>query len=468
MSDDADTIPLELIDQLVCQKTGQPLTELQRLILVECWQTGKKTYEEIATQNNYSSSYIQQRVAPALWQVISQIVGSKVTKSNYKQTLRKHLQKISDPSTSNDSLAPTTHLSTSTHTAESARLEPTTPSQPAPEQHLEFPTESVPLGSRFYLQRPPYEQRCCQLILQPGALIRIKAPRQMGKTSLMNRIIDSAKDYPAVIINFQQTERTILTNLDQLLRWICANISRQLQLPALLDEYWDQDIGSKMSCTFYLEEYLLENLGTPIILALEESSELFEYESISKDFFSMLRTWHEYTKHQAIWKKLRLILVQSTETYVPLNVNQSPFNVGIEVALQPFTHKQVSTLAERSGLTLDEPTCEQLMSFLSGHPYLIRLALYHLAKGSISWNDLFITARSDEGIFSDHLHRHLWNLQQSSDLCIAFRQVINESSPVRIPQKQGFKLHSMGLVTLIQNQVQISCDLYQQYFSEHL
>ena len=256
--------------------------------------------------------------------------------------------------------------------------------------------------------------------------------------------------------------------MDKLLRWLCANISRQLKLPAVLDEYWDEDIGSKMSCTFYLEEYILDKIDTPIILALEEGSELFEYESISKEFFSMLRTWHEYTKHQEIWQKLRLILVQSTESYVPLNVNQSPFNVGMEVALLPFTHTQVRILGERSGLTFDDSICTQLMSLLAGHPHLIRLAFYHLAQGTINWHDLFTTAGNDEGIFSHHLHRHLWNLQKNADLCIAFRQVLNESGSVKVPQNQGFKLHSMGLVTLNQNQVQISCDLYQQYFSEHL
>jgi hypothetical protein len=36
----------------------------------------------------------------------------------------------------------------------------------------------VPLESVFYVERSPLEADCYKTILQPGALIRIKAPRQ--------------------------------------------------------------------------------------------------------------------------------------------------------------------------------------------------------------------------------------------------------------------------------------------------
>ncbi|MEO0378437.1 MAG: AAA-like domain-containing protein, partial [Cyanobacteria bacterium P01_A01_bin.17] len=333
---------------------------------------------------------------------------------------------------------------------------------------LEFPTESVPIGSPYYIQREPYESHCYQLILQPGALIRIKGPRQIGKTSLTTRIISQAKDYTAIVLNFQQTEQSVLTDLDKLLRWLCANISRQLKLSQALNDVWDEDIGSKMSCTIYLEEYILAEVDTPIVLMFEESSQLFEHNNVAKDFFSMLRTWHEYTKHDEAWQKLRLILVQSTEIYIQLDTNQSPFNVGFEVALTSFSADQVATLAERCGLSLDQSRLEQVMSLLGGHPYLVRLAFYYLANGSIGWDDLLRTASTDEGIFKHHLQRHLRQLQQYAQLNNAFQTVLSQHGPVRIGQEEAFKLQSMGLVTLAGNAVHVSCDLYRMYFGEHL
>jgi hypothetical protein len=49
---------------------------------------------------------------------------------------------------------------------------------------LEEPEGQVPLESAFYVERPPIESDCYETIIRPGALIRVKAPRQMGKSSL--------------------------------------------------------------------------------------------------------------------------------------------------------------------------------------------------------------------------------------------------------------------------------------------
>ena len=472
---------LSQIDQLVHQKTGQFLSNIQRLVLSECLQPVKVTYDEIAKKNNYSGRYIQQRVAPDMWYLMTEIIGTKVNKANCRSVLIGYLdrQALQQPSQA---------IAQANNQAQLASYGPSSygPYSDSPvaysvEQReyfcdrktdasaaLEFPTESVPIGSPFYIQREPHESQCHQLIQRPGALIRIKAPRQMGKTSLMNRIIAQANNYPSIILNFQQTDQTILKDLDKLLRWVSANITRQLKLPSALDDFWDEEIGSKMSCTIYLEEYILEEIDTPVILVLEESSELFEHEDVFRAFFGMLRTWYEYTKHNEAWKKLRLILVQSTETYVQLNVNQSPFNVGFEVALEPFNHSQADILAKRSGLPLSEAQTNQLMCLLTGHPYLIRLALYYLATKRLQWNQLIASASTDNGIFKHHLQRHLWHLQQQDAIAAAFKTVLSHSSPVKIEQIHAFKLQSMGLVTIEGNQVQISCDLYRTYFSEHL
>ena len=473
-TDNAIANRLIQIEQLVHQKTGQSLTNLQRLVLDECLQPGKKTYDAIAKENNYSSSYIQQRVAPDLWYLMSEIVDTKVTKSNCRSVLFGFVDRLQSDGpqpaqTQTASNSPSLEsLSVAVRAVQSDTDVSATAQELISTSVLEFPSGSVPIGSPYYIQRDPHELQCYQIITQPGALIRIKAPRQMGKTSLMTRIVYKVKDYPSIVLNFQQTEQSVLTDIEKLLRWICANITRQLKLPSAIDDYWDEDVGSKMSCTLYLEEYILEEIDTPIILVLEESSELFDYEEIAREFFGMLRTWHEYTKHNETWKKLRLILIQSTETYVQLNVNQSPFNVGFEVSLFPFSISLVKTLAERNGISLNERCAQQLMFSLRGHPYMVRLAFYYLASGSIDWDTLISTASTNESIFKHHLQRHLWQLQQYPQLREAFSMVLDADGSVRIGLEESFKLHSMGLITLEGNQVQVSCDLYRQYFQTHL
>jgi transcriptional regulator with XRE-family HTH domain len=237
-----------------------------------------------------------------------------------------------------------------------------------------YPNGAVPLGSPFYLERVPFEEQVNQEIRKPGALVRIKAPREMGKTSLLLRVLDAAKrlGYHTVSLNLEQVDQAILSDLNQFLRWLCANTSRQLHLTPSLDDYWDEDLGSKISCTAYFQDYLLKKIPTPVVLAFDEVNQLFEHPQVAKDFLPLLRSWFEEAKTLPIWQKLRIIVVHSTEIYVPLELNQSPFNVGLPIQLNTFSQEEVQQLAQRYGLDwADSLEVEQLMEMVGGHPALV-------------------------------------------------------------------------------------------------
>ncbi len=329
----------------------------------------------------------------------------------------------------------------------------------------------VPLNSPFYVERPPIEMLCYETILQPGALIRIKAPKQMGKTSLMARILQQARiqDLKTVALSFQLADATILTDLNRFLQWFCAIVTRSLGLPNHLAEYWDDVFGSNYNCTDYFENYLLVEINSPIVLALDEVDVVFNYPEIATDFFALLRAWYEKTKYgdagSEVWQNLRLLVVHSTEVYIPLKVNQSPFNVGLSVELPEFTPEQVQDLANCYKLNLTAEQVEQLMALVGGNPYLVQLALHHLSQEDITLDQLLITASAEDGIYSDYLRRLLWNLKQYPELRSAMSQIVRSPVPLELEPVQWFKLQSMGLVRGHSSQVMPSCDLYRQYFS---
>ena len=78
------------------------------------------------------------------------------------------------------------------------------------------PGGAVQFKTGLYVERPPIETDCFAEIEQPGALIRIKAPRQMGKTSLMARILNHARaqGYQTVPISFQRADSKLFNDLD--------------------------------------------------------------------------------------------------------------------------------------------------------------------------------------------------------------------------------------------------------------
>ena len=341
---------------------------------------------------------------------------------------------------------------------------------PLPSAEPEIPGGQIDVESTFYIERPPIEERCYQTILQPSGLIRIKAPRQMGKTSLMARILHHAAQsgYRTVPLSFQLVDKEVFSNLEQFLKWFCAYVGRELRLPNQLDDYWDDIFGSKVNCKDYFEKYLLAQIDNPLVLGLDEIDRVFQYPDIAEDFLGLLRAWHEESKRRVIWKKLRLLVVHSTEVYIPMNINQSPFNVGLPIDLPEFNQEQVQDLASRHNLNWSEQEVEKLMAIVGGHPYLVRVALYHISKQDLTLEDLPENVTSETGIYSDHLRRHLWNLEEYSELVEAMKNVISENSSGQLTGMLGFKLDSLGLVKWQNNKCYPRCELYRQYFQVHL
>ena len=342
--------------------------------------------------------------------------------------------------------------------------------QPLGPPTLDEPEGQVGLESAFYVERPPIEADCYEAIIKPGALIRVKAPRQMGKTSLMSRILDRANEqaYHTASLNFQSADAEFLTNLDQFLQWFCASISWELNREDKLDIYWKGILGSKNKCTNYFQRYLLSELTSPMVLGLDEVDQIFQHPDIATDFFGLLRAWHERGKNEAIWQKLRLVIVHSKEVYIPLNINQSPFNVGLPIELPELNQAQVEDLVRRHGLSFSAHQFDRLMAMVGGHPYLVRVALYQIARGRMTLEQLLKVAPTEEGPYYDHLRRHLLNLDENTELVAAVKQVVAAESPIEIRTAEAFKLRSMGLVKFQGNTVRPLCDLYRLYFRDRL
>jgi hypothetical protein len=335
-----------------------------------------------------------------------------------------------------------------------------------------YPNGAVPLGSPLYLERSPLEVQIDRELRKPGALVRIKAPKEMGKTSLLLRILDVAKTlgYHTVSLNIDQVDELILSDLDRFLRWLCANVARQLHLKPRLDEYWDEDLGSKISCTAYFQDYLLQEISTPLVLALDEVNQIFEHPQMAKDFFPLLRSWYEEAKTLPIWQKLRPIVVHSTEIYIPLQLSQSPFNVGLPIQLNTFSQAEVQQLAQRYGLDWDDDGigARQLMDLVGGHPALVNIALYHLSRGDITLAQLLKTAPTATGIYHQHLQRHWATLAEQPELARALDRVLSADRPISLAPILAYKLNSLGLIERSGDLSVPGCRLYQQAFKSVL
>ena len=106
------------------------------------------------------------------------------------------------------------------------------------------------------------------------------------------------------------------------------------------------------------------------------------------------------------------------------NRNLSPFNVGESLDLLDFMPEQVAELNQRHGAPLDADTVQRLFALIGGDPFLVRRALYLVARGRLTTDELFAQAIEDHGPFGDHLCRHLFRLHEDRELLESLRQVL--------------------------------------------
>jgi hypothetical protein len=439
----------ERLNRELTVRQSRPLNSAETFLLRGIWQY--QTYNQIAEEVGYSSGYLTNVVAPELLHRLSELTGQRLTKKNCRILLEAYAVSSVEVKPQEAAQPPSIASFNNPHQV----------SNPA------FPSGPIAINSPFYIARPPIETQVCDEIGKPGALVRVKAPREMGKTSLLLRVLEHAQQqgYRTVYLNLEQMDQAICADLHRFLRSLCASITRQLQLEPKLDDYWDEDIGSKVSCTLYMRQHLLEQMKTPLVLALDELNQIFEYPQVAKDVLPLLRSWFEEAKRVPIWQNLRLVIAHSTEVYVPLQLNQSPFNVGLATQLVGFTIAQVQQLAQRYHLDWsDGESAQKLMAIVGGHPALIHLALYHLNREKHTLDQLLTMAPTPIGIYHHHLQRHWVNLKQQPTLLQAFYKLLNTGEPIYLESNHVHQLNSMGLINHLGNKVTVSCELYRQYF----
>lgn len=425
------TEAFQIADRVVFEQTGKHLTDLEITIFRGAWHN--QTYEKMAVNTDYSASYLHRIVGQKLWERLSEALGEKVSKKNFRAALERKLRENQIPSHS--------------------------------PLNLDSPEE-------IYVERQPLESRCYEALSQPGALIRIKAPEGMGKTLLSLRMLEgvASQNYRTVYLNLNLAAETEFSNLDKFLQWFCVIVGKKLRLKNQLEDYWDERYSSSnVNCTEYFEQYLLPADPSPLVLCLDEVERIFSYHQVAEGFLALLRAWHEDAKISDTWKQLRLMVVHATEVYIPLNINQSPFNVGVPVELPEFTPQQIRDLARCYGLEWNQEPVNQLMAMVGGHPQLVQQAFYQLRiYENISLDRLLADAPTEAGIYSHHLREHLLSLQKHPDLLEALKQVVFATKPMRLDSTIAYKLQSMGLVQMQGNDCSPRCDLYGQYFRDRL
>ncbi len=335
-------------------------------------------------------------------------------------------------------------------------------------KRLAVPGGAVKLHDKLYIERDA-DRILKEEIVDYGTTTTIRAPRQTGKTSLLMRGIRHASqnNVAVVFLDIQSMGSEQLDSPDLFLREVAETFCHDLRLdPAMVAEAWQGTLGAQNKLTYFLEDKILPLRTEPIVLAIDEADALLTT-TFHRDFFGLLRSWHNRRARLEVWEMLNMVLVISTEPYLLIDdVTQSPFNVGERLELTDFDEAQVLHLNRQHGHPVPENELAELMSLLHGHPYLTRKLFYALVKDKMTWTEMKVLAVQDEGPFGDHLKRLLWTLQGQPELKETMAQIIKRGRGE--DDKAVFRLLRAGLIIGSGNAYRCRCDLYHQYFEVHL
>lgn len=334
-------------------------------------------------------------------------------------------------------------------------------------EQLNEPSGTVSLSDELYIEREDDALLKSQVV-KSRSITTIRAPRQTGKSSLLVRGLQHARQHGANVVRLDLQEgfgETELHSLDTFLRALAEIVAEHFGLTDT-EKAWAGSPMPKRKLTRFVQDYILANTNVPFVLAMDEADRLLQTDYYN-DFFGLLRSWYNKGADENEWKKLNLVLVISTEPHLFIDdVHQSPFNIGLRLNLQDFNELQVHDLNHRYGSPVQAAELSELIHLLSGQPYLTRKALYTMAVKKLSWANLKQIVATDNGPFADHLSYQYRLLINRPDLRRGLKQVINTG--YCSDEQVLYHLLRAGLVKGKGQIYTLRCELYRLYFEHKL
>jgi hypothetical protein len=330
---------------------------------------------------------------------------------------------------------------------------------------------ALPLDSQFYVIRP-VDAALTAALDRGDSIILIKGARQMGKTSLLARGLQHARQSGArvVLTDFQKLSGQHLESADALFLAIADSIAGQLGLEVDVAETWHPRRGPSENFERFWQRQVLRNVDGRIVWAMDEVDRLFVCHFAS-EVFGLFRSWHNERAldPDGPWNRLSLAIVYATEAHLFItDVNQSPFNVGTRLVLEDFTFDQLAALNHRSGSPLHgEGELARFARLVGGQPHLARRGMHEMAVNHLDLDRFEQQADQDDGIFGDHLRRILVLLARTPELTEAVRAVLRgegNASP-----DMFYRLRSAGIMAgETPREMRPRCRLYETYLVRHL
>jgi hypothetical protein len=333
---------------------------------------------------------------------------------------------------------------------------------------------AMPLDSKFYVERH-IDADFQTAIQRRDSIVLLKGPRQVGKTSLLARGLQQAREAGVVVLftDFQKLIDAQLQSLETFFIALGEMLADQVKSDVYPEDFkkWRPNRAANQNFELYFKSEILGKTDKQILWALDEADKLFLYD-FSSDVFALFRSWHNESRAlepNNPCSKLTLAIAYATETYLFIkDQNQSPFNVGTKLVLEDFTLEHLADLNQRYGMPFKtHKEIKQFHQLVGGQPYLVRCGLNDIVSHHLTLEEFIRKADHDDGTYGDHLRRIVRLIHDDEQLLEAMRRVLRDQV---CPDYDSFsRLRSAGILRgESKDNVSLRCEIYRRYLKKHL